>query len=137
MAFSLQSIGRAVAGLTLLTYFVVLLTPARLSSERAVEIRQVAPFVRAAKEQEFFVGGFNIDYVGLNASLAFYSGTVANRVLPEELSAVMARPKAMLLVAPKDWGQIQSQYPNLTLIRRTAKWLVAVNAPLNVEEVFQ
>src|SRR5690606_882569 len=53
--FSMVKIGRALAGLVLLLFALFHYTPISLSSERAVSIRRMAPYVRAASTAGFQV----------------------------------------------------------------------------------
>lgn len=135
--FSTAQLGRAMAVLFVATFLGLMTMPISLSIPRAVEIRSLAPYVRAAAAQGFEVLGYEIDYFGLNSSLLFYSDSAARPVGSRELAqALESANKVALVVSPERWSQVRQEFPNLSVIRQTGKLILVGNAPLEQKEVF-
>jgi hypothetical protein len=137
---SFERIVRVAGGFAVAVFLVLNVTPVRISSDRAVDIRRLAPFVREAAAQGFMVTAFKIDFYSLNASLLFYSDQAARNVDEAELRSLLALPdqKVALLVNPEDWeGIVRPLWPDAKVVRRTDKWIMVTNQTLNQENVFQ
>jgi 4-amino-4-deoxy-L-arabinose transferase-like glycosyltransferase len=135
--YTLESIGRFSAGLALVIYLVIQMTPISLGAPRAVDIRRLAPFVRAAGEQGFALKAYETDYYGLNSALMFYSDFAAEPINAADLGPTLtANPKVAIVFAASDWDKLSPTHQNLTVIRRSDELVLVSNAPLNQERIY-
>ncbi len=134
---SLESIGRVAAGLALALFLIFHLTPVRLGSPRAVDIRRLAPYVRAAGDQGFKLFALKQDYFGLNNSLLFYSDQAATVIQENDLLELAKQQRVVVLMSPLDLATAQEINPQLQVVRRTGELVMTSDEPLNQEEIYQ
>ncbi len=136
--FSTQQLAKGFATLAVAVFILFMTTPIQLSKARAVDIRKISPYVRAATQQGFNVLGFGIDYFGLNNSLLFYSDEAARPVDKEQLSKELSTEgsKVAVVISPQDWLKVQGDYSQLKIVRETEGWIFLVNAELDQRLIF-
>lgn len=135
--YSFERIVRGTAYLAVTVFLILHVTQLGVAANRAVEIHSLAPYVRLAAQNNFKVVGLDIDSIGLNSSLLFYSDHSAQGVDEKGLEDVLASgSKVALMVDPPRWAKSADKFKNLTLVKSTPKFLFLTNAPLPMEETF-
>ncbi|HEV8537543.1 MAG TPA: glycosyltransferase family 39 protein [Bacteroidota bacterium] len=124
--------------LTVGAFIALNFTPVQVESDRELDVREIAPYVRHFSHKGARLIAYRWDYYSLNNALLFYSDYGANPIFEDmrSLSAAFAEDTLVLCVmSPSDLEEAASSVKSFHVLRRTNEMALAANRELNAGEV--